>query len=69
MHNVTLGRGYPESTIEEEPILGRVLAMPDGRIQPLTWRDRMMLSLGLTDARQLATKYFGPASAAALPGH
>jgi hypothetical protein len=64
MYNATLGRGYPESTIEEEPILGRVLAMPDGRIHPLTWRDRLELALGLTDARQLAMKYFGEAARA-----
>ena len=67
MHNVSLGRGYLESTIEEEPILGRVLAMPDGRIQPLTWRDRLMLSFGLTDARQLADKYFGRSAHPATP--
>jgi hypothetical protein len=54
-----LGSGYPESTIEEEPILGRVLALPDGRVQPLSWRDRLLLTFGLTDARQLAHKYFG----------
>ena len=59
MYNATLGSGYPESTIEEEPILGRVLALPDGRVQPLSWRDRLLLTLGLTDARQLARKYFG----------
>lgn len=61
MDNSTLGHGYPESTIEEEPILGRVLALPDGRIQPLSWRDRFLLAIGLTDARQLAGKYFGDA--------
>ena len=64
MVNATLGSGYPESTIEEEPILGRVLALPDGRIQPLNWRDRLLLWLGLTDARQLAGKYFGKAAQA-----
>lgn len=58
MYNATLVRGYPESTIEEEPILGRVLALPDGRIQPLGWWDRLRLALGLTNARQLEAKYF-----------
>jgi hypothetical protein len=58
MYNATLVRGYRESTIEEEPILGRVLALPDGRIQPLTWWDRLRLAMALTDARQLEAKYF-----------
>jgi len=58
MYNATLVRGYQESTIEEEPILGRVLALGDGRIQPLNWWDRLRLSLGLTNAHQLEAKYF-----------
>jgi hypothetical protein len=65
MYNATLGSGYPESTIEDEPILGRVLALPDGRLRPLSWRDRLLLALGLTNARRLADKYFGYADRAA----
>ncbi len=63
MYNATLVRGYPESTIEEEPILGRVLALADGRIQPLTWWDRWRLAFGLTNASQLEAKYFRSSAA------
>jgi hypothetical protein len=62
MYDATLVRGYQESTIEEEPILGRVLALPDGRVQPLGWWDRLLLALGLTNANRLEAKYF-PSSA------
>lgn len=58
MYDATLVREYRESTIAEEPILGRVLALPDGRIQPLNWLDRLRLALGLTSARRLEAKYF-----------
>ncbi|WP_374568005.1 hypothetical protein [Ideonella sp.] len=60
MYDATLVRGYRESTIEEEPILGRVLALPDGRVQPLNGWDRLQLALGLTSARRLEAKYFQP---------
>lgn len=49
---------FTHSRIEEEPILGPVLAMPDGRIQQLTWLDRLKLRLHLTDARALESRYF-----------
>jgi|GEM_PF-1133264 len=49
---------FQQSRIEEEPILGPVLAMPDGRIQPLSWLDRLKLRLHLTDARALESRYF-----------
>jgi hypothetical protein len=49
---------YQESRIEEEPILGQVLAMPDGRVHPLSWLDRVKLRLHLTDARALESRYF-----------
>ena len=58
MYDATLRREYSESTIEEEPILGRVLALPDGRVQPLSWADRLLLTVGLTNARRLEAKYF-----------
>lgn len=54
----TLKQDYQESRIEEEPILGPVLAMPDGRVQPLSWLDRLMLRLHLTNARALEARYF-----------
>ncbi len=55
-------REYQESKIEDEPILGPVLAMPDGRIQPLTWLERVLVALHLTNARLLEARYFKPAA-------
>ncbi|HET7793480.1 MAG TPA: hypothetical protein VFL64_08850 [Rhizobacter sp.] len=53
---------YQESRIEDEPILGTVLAMPDGRIQPLTLWERLMVTLHLTNAKVLEARYFKPAN-------
>lgn len=63
MSDATLAREYQESRIEDEPILGPVLAMPDGRIQPLTWMERLMVRLHLTNAKTLEARYFKPVSA------
>ncbi|HEY0820869.1 MAG TPA: hypothetical protein VGD46_18920 [Rhizobacter sp.] len=63
MSDVTTAREYQESRIEDEPILGPVLAMPDGRIQPLTWLERLMVRLHLTNAKALEARYFKPANA------
>jgi len=52
---------FPESKIEDEPILGPVLTMPDGRMQPLTLLERMMVALRLTNAKLLEARYFKPA--------
>jgi hypothetical protein len=38
-----------------------VLALPDGRIQPLTWTERLMLALRLTNAKLLEARYYKPA--------
>ena len=51
---------YQESRIEEEPILGRVLTLPDGRIQPLTWLERVLASLHLISAKTLEARYYKP---------
>lgn len=51
---------YRESRIEEEPILGRVLALPDGRIQPLTWLERVLVTLHLISVKTLEARYFKP---------
>ena len=56
-------RAYQESRIEDEPILGPVLALPDGRIQPLTWLERVLVTLHLTDAKALEARYYKPAQA------
>ncbi len=52
---------YQESRIEDEPILGPVLAMPDGRIKQLTWLERVLVALGLTNAKLLEARHFKPA--------
>jgi hypothetical protein len=55
-------RDYPESKIEDEPILGPVLTLPDGRMQPLTLFERVLVALHLTNAKLLEARYFKPAS-------
>ena len=55
-------REYQESKIEDEPILGPVLAMPDGRLQPLTLLERVLLKLRLTNVKLLEARYFRHAS-------
>jgi hypothetical protein len=56
-------RAFKESSIEDEPILGPVLSLPDGRIQPLTWMERLLVRLHLTDAKALEARYWKPAKA------
>ena len=62
MNEAVRVREYQESRIEDEPILGAVLAMPDGRIQPLTWLERVLVALHLTNAKLLEARYFKPAN-------
>ena len=63
MNDSTPVGAYKESRIEDEPILGAVLALPDGRIQPLTWMERVLVKLHLTDAKALEARYWKPAGA------
>ena len=63
MSDTTTTPAYRESRIEDEPILGPVLALPDGRIQPLTWLERVLVTLRLTDAKALEARYWKPAGA------
>ena len=53
-------RAYQESRIEDEPILGPVLTLPDGSIKPLTWLERVLVALHLTNAKLLEARYFKP---------
>jgi hypothetical protein len=53
---------YQESKIEDEPILGTVLALPDGRIQQLTWKEKLLVMLRLTNAKMLEARYFKTAN-------
>ena len=46
-----LSTDFQASRIEDEPILGTVLRLSDGRIQTLTWWERMLVTLRLTDAK------------------
>ncbi|MGZ5187263.1 MAG: hypothetical protein ACXWIG_07020 [Caldimonas sp.] len=55
-------RRFQESRLEDEPILGTVLALPDGRIQPLTFWEKVLVALRLTDAKGLEARYFKPAT-------
>src|SRR5678816_3426087 len=55
-------REYQESRIEDEPILGAVLVLPSGTIQPLTWWERVLVALRLTDAKALEARYFNLAN-------
>lgn len=61
MNQAVQAQRFQESRIEDEPILGPVLAMPDGRVQPLTWLERVMVALRLANARSLEARYFKPA--------
>jgi hypothetical protein len=51
---------FQESKIEEEPILGRVLVMPGGRVQTLTFIEKVLVTLGLTNAKRLEARYAAP---------
>lgn len=51
-------REYQESHIEDEPILGAVLVLPSGTIQPLTFWERVLVALHLTNAKTLEARYF-----------
>lgn len=57
MLDVLKAQEFQESKIEDEPILGRVLVFPGGRIQPLTFAERLLVSLRLTDAKKLEANY------------
>lgn len=54
-------REYQESKIEDEPILGTVLTLPDGRTQILTMFEKLMVALRLTNAKMLEARYYKPA--------
>ena len=51
---------YQESRIDDEPILGAVLTLPDGRTQPLTLWEKVLVRLRLIDAKHLEARYFKP---------
>ena len=55
-------REYQESRIEDEPILGPVLVLPSGTIQPLTFWERVLVALRLTNAKALEARYFNLAN-------
>lgn len=57
MLDISKTHEFQESKIEQEPILGSVLVLAGGRIQPLTLIERVMASLGLTNAKRLEAKY------------
>ena len=61
MDDSLLVQPYRESRIEDEPILGPVLTLPDGRIKPLTWIERLLVALHLANAKTLESRYWRPA--------
>jgi hypothetical protein len=62
MRAVRHERTYQESRIEEEPILGPVLVLPGGQIQPLTFWERVLVTLRLVSVKTLEARYFKPAA-------
>ena len=56
-----LVRPFQASRIDDEPILGTVLTLPDGRIQPLTLWEKVQVKLRLANAKSLEQRYFRPA--------
>ena len=52
---------YQESRIEDEPILGPVLVLPSGRVQLLTFWERVLVTLRLLNAKTLEERYFNTA--------
>lgn len=51
---------YQESRIDDEPILGSVLTFPDGRIQPLTFWEKVLVNLRLLNVKTLEARYSKP---------
>ena len=60
MTDATRTPAYQESRIDDEPILGAVLTLPDGRTQPLTRWEKLLVHLRLLDAKRLEARYFKP---------
>ncbi|HEY6511212.1 MAG TPA: hypothetical protein VI032_04500 [Burkholderiaceae bacterium] len=62
MSDAMSAQQYQESRIEDEPILGPVLAMPDGSFKRLSWLERLLVTLHLTNAKALEARYYRPAA-------
>ena len=62
MSDAMIVEPYQESRIEDEPILGPVLAMPDGSFKRLSWLERLLVRLHLTNAKALEARYYRPVS-------
>ncbi len=57
MFDVLKAQQFQESRLEDEPILGRVLVFPGGRVQSLTFFEQVLVTLRLTDAKRLEARY------------
>jgi hypothetical protein len=57
MFDALKAQQFQESRIEDEPILGRVLVFPGGRVQSLTFFEQVLVTLRLTDAKRLEARY------------
>lgn len=59
--DIRVARPFQASRIEDEPILGAVLMLPDGGIRPLSWFERLLVALRLADAKSLELRHWRPA--------
>lgn len=57
MAQVAQAPAFAESRIEDEPILGPVLVLPNGTIKALTFVERLLFRLHLVDAKRLGARY------------
>jgi hypothetical protein len=62
MNEAKQANRYQESRIEDEPILGPVLVMPNGWVQPLSFIERVLVTLRLMNAKTLEARYFKTAN-------
>ncbi len=62
MSEALRNQSYQDSRIEDEPILGKVLTLPNGNIQQLTFLEKVLVTLHLTNAKALEARYFKAAN-------
>ncbi len=62
MSEAIRNQAYQDSRIDDEPILGKVLTLPNGNIQQLTFLEKLLVTLHLTNAKALEARYFKAAN-------
>ena len=58
MSEALRNQSYQDSRIEDEPILGKVLTLPNGNIQQLTFLEKVLVTLHLTNAKAARSALF-----------